>query len=46
MSIVSAVRDDKVPTYGPLQARLDQEIVLAIRASSENGGQPVDLPPR
>ena len=44
MSLVSAVRDNIEPTYGPLQARLDQEITLAIRASSANGGQPVELP--
>lgn len=44
MSLVNAVQNDTDPTYGPSQARLDQEIVLAIRASSENGGQPVDLP--
>ncbi len=44
MSLVSAVRDGTKPTYGPLQARLDQEIVLAIRQSSLRGGQPVSLP--
>ncbi|MBA2363866.1 MAG: Gfo/Idh/MocA family oxidoreductase [Chloroflexia bacterium] len=44
MSLVSAVRNETAPTYGPCQARLDQEIVLAIRASSDNGGSPVDLP--
>jgi predicted dehydrogenase len=44
MSLVNAVRDDSEPTYGPLQARLDQEIILAIRQSSLEGGQPVRLP--
>jgi hypothetical protein len=44
LSLVNAVQNDTDPTYGPSQARLDQEIILAIRASSENGGQPVDLP--
>ncbi len=44
MSLVDAVRDDTEPTYGPLQARLDQEIVLAIRQSSLEGGRPVQLP--
>jgi predicted dehydrogenase len=34
MSLVNAVRNDTEPTYGPLQARLDQEITLAIRHSS------------
>ena len=44
MSLVNAVRDDTTPTYGPYQARLDQEIILAIRASAANGSQPVTLP--
>ncbi len=44
MSLVDAVRNDTEPTYGPLQARLDQEIILAIRVSSLEGGRPVQLP--
>jgi predicted dehydrogenase len=44
MSLIHAVRDDSQPTYGPQQARLDQEIVLAIRQSSLEGGRPVRLP--
>ncbi len=44
MSLVHAVRTDKAPTYGPHQARLDQEITLAIRLSSLAGGQPIELP--
>ena len=44
MSLVDAVRNDTAPTYGPYQARLDQELILAIRRSSELGGAPVDLP--
>jgi hypothetical protein len=44
MSLVDVVRNDAEPTYGPLQARLDQEIVLAIRQSSLEGGRPVQLP--
>jgi predicted dehydrogenase len=44
MSLVDAVRHDTDPTYGPLQARLDQEIILAIRQSSLEGGRPVQLP--
>ena len=43
-SLVDAVRTNTEPTYGPLQARLDQEIILAIRHSSLSGGQPVKLP--
>jgi predicted dehydrogenase len=44
MSLVDAVRGGGEPSYGPHQARLDQEIILAIRRSSELGGQPVALP--
>lgn len=44
MSLVEAVRNGTEPTYGPLQARLDQEIIVAIRESSKQGGQPIALP--
>jgi predicted dehydrogenase len=44
LSLVNAVRDNTMPTYGPHQARLDQEIILAIRQSAADGGQPVTLP--
>jgi predicted dehydrogenase len=44
MSLVNAVRTGGGPTYGPIQARLDQEIILAIRQSALEGGQPVKLP--
>ena len=44
MSLVDAVRQDGVPTYGALQARLDQEIIVALRQSSLDGGCPVKLP--
>ncbi len=43
-SLVDAVRDGTEPTYGGLQGRLDQEIILAIRQSSAEGGRPIDLP--
>jgi predicted dehydrogenase len=43
MSLVRAVRDGVEPTYGPHQARLDQEIILAIRQSAAEG-QPIQLP--
>ncbi len=43
MSLVDAVRQDTDPTYGPHQARLDQELILAIRQSSDQGGEPIDL---
>jgi predicted dehydrogenase len=44
MSLVNAVRNNTEPTYGALQARLDQEIILAIRRSSSEGGRPIRLP--
>ncbi|MBI1881618.1 MAG: Gfo/Idh/MocA family oxidoreductase [Chloroflexi bacterium] len=44
MSLVEAVRHNAEPTYGPHQARLDQEIILAIRQSALAGGQPIQLP--
>ncbi len=43
-SLVDAVRNGTEPTYGALQGRMDQEIVLALRRSSQLGGQPVSLP--
>jgi predicted dehydrogenase len=44
LSLVNAVRDNTEPTYGPYQGRMDQELILAIRQSSANGGAPVKLP--
>jgi predicted dehydrogenase len=44
MSLVTAVREGTTPSYGAEQARLDQEIILALRRSSDEGGQPVRLP--
>ena len=44
MSLVDAVRNGAEPSYGALQGRLDQELILAIRQSSTEGGQPVQLP--
>lgn len=44
LSLVDAVRTGGEPTYGALQARLDQELILAIRQSSLEGGKPVSLP--
>lgn len=43
-SLVDAVRSDTEPTYGAHQARLDQEIVLALHQSSQDGGRPARLP--
>jgi predicted dehydrogenase len=44
MSLVDAVRTGRAPSYGPVQGRLDQELILAIRQSSAQGGTPVSLP--
>jgi predicted dehydrogenase len=44
LSLVNAVRNNTEPTYGPEQGRLDQELILALRMSSNAGGNPVDLP--
>ncbi len=44
MSLVDAVRNDTHSTYGPWQARLDQELILALRQSAAEGGRPVTLP--
>lgn len=44
LSLVDAVRKNRKPSYGALQGRLDQELTLAIRLSSAQGGRPVTLP--
>jgi predicted dehydrogenase len=44
MSLVDAVRNNTEPTYGPLQGRLDQELITAIRQSAADGNRPVTLP--
>ncbi len=44
LSLVNAVKNKTAPTYGPYQARLDQELILAIRQSALEGGKPVKLP--
>lgn len=44
LSLGNAVRSGGEPTYGPQQARLDQELILAIRMSAQQGGAPVALP--
>jgi predicted dehydrogenase len=44
MSLVDAVRSGGEPSYGSYQARLDQELILAIHESSLDGGRPVQLP--
>jgi predicted dehydrogenase len=44
LSLVQAIRENRDPEYGALQARLDQEVVLAMRASSESNGDTINLP--
>jgi predicted dehydrogenase len=44
MSLAEAARGGGQPSYGAQQARLDQEVTLAIRLSSKEGGRPVELP--
>ena len=44
MSLVHAIREDKYPEYGPLQARLDQELTLAMNESAKNSGASIRLP--
>ena len=44
MSLVTAVREDRAPAYGPHQGRQDQELVLAMRLSAREGGRPISLP--
>ena len=43
LSLVQAIREGGEPSYGPWQARLDQEIVLAMQESARHGGEPVAL---
>ena len=44
LSLVEAVRNGAEPTYGAYQGRLDQELILALRMSAMDGGEPVKLP--
>jgi predicted dehydrogenase len=43
MSLVNAIRDNHPPEYGPLQARTDQAITLAMGESARNNGAPVEI---
>jgi predicted dehydrogenase len=44
LSLVDAIQNKQDPSYGSHQARLDQELILALRLSSDSGGQPISLP--
>ncbi len=43
-SLVRAIRENRPPEYGAEQARLDQEVTLAMEASARRGGEPITLP--
>jgi len=43
-SLVLAIRNDKLPEYGVQQARLDQELTLAMHQSARASGARVSLP--
>jgi predicted dehydrogenase len=44
MSLIRAIRENKSSEYGPRQARLDQELVLAMHESARNSEKSVTLP--
>jgi predicted dehydrogenase len=44
LSLVDALNNNTEPSYGPQQGRLDQELIVAIRMSSQQGGAPSHLP--
>jgi len=44
MSLVKAIREDQPPEYGALQARLDQELTLAMQESADHAGAIIKLP--
>ena len=44
MSLVRAIRENCSPEYGAEQARLDQEVTLAMYESARRGSEPVKLP--
>lgn len=46
MCLIHAIREDKPPEYGPLQARLDQELTLAMNESANHSGTTIKLPLR
>ncbi len=43
-SIYQAIVEGAEPEYGAINGRTDQEILIAIRESARNGGEPIDLP--
>ena len=43
MSLVNAIRENKSPEYGPIQARTDQAITLAMSESARNNGAQIEI---
>jgi len=43
-SLIRAIREGTEPEYGVEQARLDQEVTLAMHESAKRDGEPIDLP--
>lgn len=43
MSLVNAIREDNLPEYGPVQARTDQAITLAMSESARNNGAQIEI---
>jgi predicted dehydrogenase len=43
MSLVNAIREDRPIEYGPLQARTDQAVTLALSESASQHGAPVQI---
>ena len=43
-SIYQAAVEGTEPEYGAINARKDQEILIAIRESAQRGGEPIELP--
>ena len=43
-SIYRAIVEEVEPEYGAVNGRTDQEILIAIRESARNRGEPIDLP--
>ena len=44
LSLITAIKNNTEPSYGPHQARMDQELILALRLSAESDGKPIPLP--
>jgi predicted dehydrogenase len=43
MSLINAIRENHPPEYGPVQARTDQAITLAMGESARSNGAPIEI---